>query len=169
MKNTFHQSALYLFLFSLITTGCGDIIPLWVDETELNDFTLYYTDKPVEFHIEIDQLTTESTQARLELDITYYTDIGRTDIPLFLSLEDDSNHVSEFNANVLLKAEGEWLGVPHNNEIDYTITHNVISSLELRNGHYLLRIYANDEKKEKIYGVVRIVARLYEIETLSES
>ncbi len=156
-------------IISLALTSCGDIIPLWVGEAELNDYTLYYTDKPLEFNINIDPLNQDTLRTRLELEITYYTEIGRTDIPIFLVLEDSKNNVSEYNTNITIKADGEWLGYPRNNEMDYTITHNAIDDLEINGGQYLLRVYANDEDQEKIYGIINVVARLYEKEILPES
>lgn len=93
--------------------------------------------------------------------LTYYTGLGRNEIPIYMVLEDAKTNVQEFQTNIPIKSSGAWQGVPDENEIDYTITHTAIPSLTLEEGTYSLKIYANDDKEEKIYGIVRIAARLY--------
>ncbi|MEL6592698.1 MAG: hypothetical protein AAFQ68_21545, partial [Bacteroidota bacterium] len=62
----------------------------------------------------------------------------------------------------------KWLGEPKQNEIDFSLTHIAIPELRLKPGEYTLRIYANDEAQESVYGIVNVEARLYEREKLSE-
>lgn len=151
-------------LVLLAMLGCGDIIPLWRGELSLNDYTLYYSDYPSEFEMDLSEVQGQEVHARLELVIRYYVGIGRSDLPLFIIIEDEENNISEFTTNVPLKSGDQWLGIPAENEIDYLITHDAIPSLKLKPSKYKLKIYANDDNEEKIYGVVRIEARLYELE-----
>lgn len=160
-------SKLRFFLLSLlliIGVACNDIIPVWVGEVTLNDYTLYYSDYPREF--EIDLSGDESlVPMRLELTLTYYVGIGRTDLPLYLILEDENHEVREFHTTLNLKADNQWQGSAQDNEIDYTITHEAISELQLDPQKYKLKIYANDDEIDKIYGIVKLAARLYELDS----
>jgi hypothetical protein len=140
--------------------ACSDIVPVWVGQKKLDDLTLYYSDLPLEFDL---RLKTEKTlDLRLELEITYYSGIGREDLPLTLIIEGDSLLPREFPVRITLKEGEQWQGIPDANEIDYSLTYEAISSISLKPGDYILKMYANDEKEEKIYGVTRIVARLFE-------
>jgi hypothetical protein len=143
--------------------GCGDIVPVWSGEATLKGQTLHFTEGPLEFPVDI-EVKDSIVNLRLELQVTYYQGIGRDNLPLFLILEDKDHNIIENTTDIQLKAENEWLGIQEKNEIDYTITHNAIPDISLAPGKYSLKIYANDEKAEKIYGVVRIVARFYRYE-----
>ena len=129
-------------------------------ELVLSDYTLYYSDQPREFQIDISDQNS-GQELRLELALTYYTGLGRNEIPLYMVLEDEHTNVQEFQTDIPIKSEGAWQGVADENEIDYTVTHTAIPSIKLEKGTYSLKLYANDDKEEKIYGVVRIAARLY--------
>jgi hypothetical protein len=157
-----------LFLLSAVlllgtSLGCGDIVPVWSGEAALQEQTLYFTENPLEFPVDID-VKDSLVNLRLELQVTYYQGIGRESLPLFLILEDKDHNIIEHTTDILLKVENEWLGIQEKNEIDYSITHNAIPDISLLPGKYSLKIYANDEKAEKIYGVVRIIARFYRYE-----
>jgi len=144
----------------LVLGGCADIRPLWKGVQSLESLTMYFSE-PVEFRIETPP-GEDPLIAMLELAITYDQGINRSDLPLFLTLEAPDHQVQEFNTTIPLKREGEWLGIPEENEVDYTITHVAASHLKLApDATYELKLYANDEEKEKIYGVIRVVVRLY--------
>lgn len=159
----------FLLLFSIelslmiLGSGCSDIVPVWSGETVLKEQTLRYTEDPVEFVVDID-VADSIVSLRLELQITYYQGIGREDLPLFLILEDAQHNIIEHTTDIQLKSENEWLGVQEKNEIDYTLLHNAIPDISLRPGKYSLKIYANDQKNEQIFGIVKIVARFYRYE-----
>ena len=161
MKGKF-SSLCFLFLIFLCGSGCGEIVPVWVGESQLADYTLYYTE-PVDFLVEVDPI--EATMdLRLELEITYYQGIGRNTLPLFIVIQDKDREkeVREFTVDVPLRTGDEWLGIPSTNEIDYVLTHNAINHLSFQQGLHTLKIFTNDEEEEKIYGIVKIVARLFE-------
>jgi hypothetical protein len=140
--------------------GCADIRPLWKGEQSLESLTLYFSE-PVEFQIQT-PAADEPLITMLELAITYDQGINRSDLPLFLTLEAPDHEVMEFDTVVPLKREGEWLGIPEENEVDYTVTHIAVTNLKLEpDAAYALKIYANDEAKEKIYGVIRVTLRVY--------
>lgn len=152
----------------IASTACSEIVPVWTDALDLTkDYTLYRTDLPREFEIQFDHPQPE-LDVRLELELTYdISGIGRKDLPLILFLErKDSLETSfpqGFPIKIPLKEDSKWLGQAGTNEVDYVITYIVIESLLLKSGAaYSLKIYANDEQTEKIYGVVRLAARLYE-------
>ena len=156
-------------LIIICCCGCGDIVPVWVGESNLEDFTLYYTE-PVDFEVNVDRLAA-SLDLRLELEITYYQGIGRNTLPLFIVIQDKEREkdVREFTVDVQLRSGDEWLGIPSSNEIDYVLTHNAIESLDLQQGLHTMKIFTNDEEEEKIYGIVKIIARLYENQPITES
>ncbi|MEZ4775517.1 MAG: hypothetical protein R3D00_20195 [Bacteroidia bacterium] len=159
----YHLSNKYLLTFFLILSlGCGEIRPVWKGEVKLANYELFYSE-PCEFNVVVPPVQ-DSINGMLELVITYYVGITRNNLPLFIVLEDQQHNVREFTTNVILKEEGEWLGMPEENEIDYTLTHIAIPELELRAGNYTLRLYANDDSEEKVYGVVNIEARIFEVE-----
>lgn len=157
---------MFLFSVGLILgsgTGCSDIVPVWSGTATLEEQTLHFTEDPLEFNVVIDE-PDSLVNLRLELQVTYYQGIGRGNLPLFLILEDAQHNIIENTTDILLKSEDEWLGIQEKNEIDYTITHNAIPDISLLPGTYSLKIYANDEQAEKIFGVVRMVARFYRFE-----
>ncbi len=152
---------LYL-LFLVLQTACGDIVPIWVGQQDLSDYTIYTAENPCEFSMVVDPIG-EQLKLRLELEITYDIGISRSSLPIRLVIlnKDKSKTLFSKETIVQLKAEGEWLGIPEENEIDYTIAHNAIPSLTIAPGTYVLEVYANDQDQAKIYGIVSITARLY--------
>lgn len=130
-------------------------------------YTLHYSEDPVEFSLQIKD-EQDDVDLMLEMVISYYVGISRDALPLFLVIEDSAHNVFEYNTEVILKEDGEWMGVPQQNEIDYSLTHIAIPELRLKAGKYTLRIYANDEAQESVYGVVNVEVRLYEREGLGE-
>lgn len=121
---------------------------------------MYYSE-PCEYQVNLEHIG-QPTSAMLELVITYYVGTTRSELPLFIVLEDKDHKLSEYTTLVVLKAEGEWMGIPETNEIDYTLTHIAIPQIELQPEEYTLRVYANDEDIESLYGIVNITARFYE-------
>jgi hypothetical protein len=122
---------------------------------------MYYSE-PCEYKVDLSNRISGPLQAMLELEITYYVGTNRTNLPLFVVLEDEQHKLQEYTTTIVLKAEGEWLGIPAENEIDYTLTHIAIPKIELQPKTYTLRIYANDEEAERLSGIVEIAARFYE-------
>lgn len=144
----------------VILCGCADIRPLWKGEQALESLTLYFSE-PLEFTIRIPPAE-QPVRAMLELALTYDQGINRTSLPLFLTLETPDHQVQEINTLIPLKEDGQWLGIPEENEVDYTITHVVAQDLRLEpNAPYELKLYANDESQEKMYGIIRVVLRVY--------
>ena len=127
----------------------------------MENYTLYYSE-PIEFEVPLEDYLTQPVTAMLELEVVYYVGITRSSLPLFIALEDENHVVQEYSANIVLKEEGEWLGVPRDNEIDVSLTYPVVTGLELRPETYTLKIYSDDTEAEKVYGVVAVTARLYE-------
>jgi|GEM_PF-3556730 len=152
---------IYALSVATLLTGCGDIVPVWVGEIILEDHTLYYTDLPREL-----DMVLESEEAlmdlRLELEVTYYAGMKRSQLPIFIAIEDGQNPAKIQSTKIKLKENGEWIGERHENEIDYILTHEAISSIKLKPGKYKMKIYANDEEAEKIVGVIKIIARMYQ-------
>lgn len=157
----------FLLISLTLVWGCGEIRPLWKGEVKLENYELFYSE-PCEFEVDIRNLQGE-TRVMLELAITYYVGITRNNLPLFIVFEDQEHNVNEFTTNVVLKEEGEWLGFPEENEIDYTLTHIAIPEFLVKPGLHTLKFYANDDSEEKVYGVVNIEARLFEVEPDSGS
>ncbi|MDX2247245.1 MAG: hypothetical protein SF052_10735 [Bacteroidia bacterium] len=160
-KKRFFSRFPLIFLL-LLSLGCGEIRPVWKGEIKLANYELFYSE-PCEFQVNVPQIK-DSLNVMLELVVTYYVGITRNNLPLFIVLEDQQHNVTEFTTNVVLKEEGEWLGMPEENEIDYTLTHVAIPEFNLNPGSYVLRLYANDDSEEKVYGVVNIEARIFEVE-----
>ncbi|MFK7925929.1 MAG: hypothetical protein AB8H47_28530 [Bacteroidia bacterium] len=153
----------------VVLTACGDIKPVWKGgmNMEKQGYTLHYSEDPVEFNFDL-KGTDSNQELMLELVISYYVGISRSDLPLFIVLENENHDLFEYTSEVLLKEDDTWLGIPQQNEIDYSLTHIAIPELRLKPDTYTLRIYANDEAQESIYGVVNIEARLYIRESLAE-
>lgn len=163
------KSLFFLLTYMLLLTSCTDIVPVWSSTQKLADMTLYYS-KPVEF-TDITITVGEEKKPKdfyLELDITYYTPIGRTDLPLNIVFENVKNTEKfpyEFDKIIVpLKVEDKWQGKQEDYETDFTLTYIAIPSVKIPPGTYRMKVYANDAKSEKIYGVVKIGARLYENE-----
>lgn len=152
----------------LVVSSCGEIKPVWKDgmNMEKQGYTLHYSEDPIEFGLEIKG--DEEREFLLELVVSYYVGISRSELPLFIVLENQNHDLFEYTTEVILKEGDKWLGEPKQNEIDFSLTHIAIPELRLKPGEYTLRIYANDEAQESVYGIVNVEARLYEREKLSE-
>lgn len=150
-----------ILLFGLLLlAGCSEIRPVWKGSVKLDHYTLYYAE-PLEFSIDVKELWAEKP-LMLELALTYYVGMNRTNLPLFLVIEDPTHNLKEETVQIVLQESGEWLGYPEENEIDYTITQIAMEELQLKPGLHTLRVYANDEDEEKIYGLVQVEVRLFE-------
>jgi hypothetical protein len=139
------------------------MVPVWVGEANLADsgYTLYHTDSPCELQADI---PASKTPLSLELEVTYYyAGIGRADLPIYIALENQATkEFSEYKTNIPLNVDGQWLGVLEENGVDYSVTHIVAPAVTLPAGKYTLKIYSDDDKTEKIFGVAKIIVRLYE-------
>jgi len=142
-------------------------MPTWVDQRQLNDYTLYdeSEDQPCAFGMVIDSII-DPRHLRLEMELTYDVGISRDNLPLQVHILNQRATVvlSEIEINLDLKKDGKWLGIPHENEIDYTITQDIASHLIIDPGTYWLYLYANDRSSRNIYGIVEITVRLFEKE-----
>ncbi|MEO1450237.1 MAG: hypothetical protein AAFV07_11965 [Bacteroidota bacterium] len=163
----FRDCCIILFLVLLLGGGCAEIRPVWKGSVKLDHYTLYYAE-PLEFTIDVKELWAEKP-LMLELALTYYVGMTRTNLPLFLVIEDPEHNLKEETVQIVLQESGEWLGYPEENEIDYTITHIAMKGLKLKSGQHTFRIYANDDDEEKIYGLVRVEARLFEFDNAPET
>ncbi|RMG66502.1 MAG: hypothetical protein D6722_14910 [Bacteroidetes bacterium] len=149
-----------LLLLSLLSwAGCGDVRPIWKGTVSLEGYTMYFSE-PCEYQVDLTRYS-DTLAADLELVITYYVGTTRQDLPLFIVLENSRHDLQEYAIHIPLKENGQWLGQPEENEIDYYLTHLAVSDLRLAPDTYTMRIYANDDKTEKVYGVVSITARLF--------
>lgn len=152
-------------LYSLsVLTGCGDLVPVWLQSNTLNDYTLENT-SPCSFDVSIEKGT--SITAWLELDITYDTGINRSRLPLKIALKEagKDEYTAVYESIIDLKIEGEWMGIPLENEIDYMISHKAIPAITLEpQRRYILEVYSNDPESGSVYGIIKISARLYEIQ-----
>lgn len=148
-------------LLLLLMHSCGDISPVWKGAAKLDTLTLYFSE-PLEFDIRFNHPEPE-LETMLELAITYDQGINLGSLPLFLTIEDEETHtVREFSIEVPLREEGQWLGYPEENGVDMTVSYIAIQELTLKSDQtYQLKIFANDEESEKIYGIIEVVARLY--------
>jgi len=153
----------------VVLSSCGDIKPVWKGDMnmEKQGYTLHYSEDPVEFEFDLKGGEAD-LDLMLELMISYYVGISRSELPLFIVLENENHDLFEYTSEIILKDDDTWLGIPQQNEIDYSLTHIAIPELRLKPDTYTLRIYANDEAQESIYGVVNIEARLYMREILPE-
>lgn len=154
-------------LLSTLLSGCGGITPIWTQELKLTgDHTLYFAHTPREFQLEVPPAHDSAASVlRLELEITYQVNaVGRNDLPIELIIEKGGAPPMSYEVHVPLRTDGKWLGVPRRYDEDYALTYPVIPSFRLGPGSYSLKIYANDDQKEKIYGITRLVARLYELD-----
>ena len=126
----------------------------------MENYEMYYSE-PIEFDMDLTNMPSE-VDAMLEFVVTYYVGITRNNLPLFIVIQDDQQNISEYTTNIVMKDEGEWLGMPEKNEIDYTLTHIAIPDIRLRPQVYKVKLYANDDDAEKVYGIVKIEARFFE-------
>ncbi len=153
------------FLFFILLSGCGEIVPLWTEQVNLSgDYTLY-RNVAREFEIRFDHPQPE-LNTRLEFEVTYdVSSIGQDVLPLAIFVErKDSvskSYPTEYTFSVPLKKDGNWQGQASGNQVDNSLTFTVIPELILKsNTPYVLKVYANES--DAIYGIVKIAARLYE-------
>ena len=99
----------------------------------------------------------------LEFTLTYYSQIGRSELPLFVILEDNEHNTREFNFSIPLKKDGRDLGTPAQNEIDLTVTHLAAERLQLDQEQYFLRVFYDGERlmEAEAEGIIALEARLY--------
>lgn len=163
----------YIIIACLFLTACADVVPIWSGKKNLAENTLYFS-KPIEFDLQVaGDKADVPVPLYLELDVTYYTQIGRTDLPLsfiFEKIGDAKAFPIEKDKTILLKEEDTWRGKADEYNSDYTLTEQVLPDLKLLPGKYKLKIYGNDagnpkrkdDGSEKIFGVVQLAVRLYE-------
>lgn len=163
-----HQVILWVFTaLSFIVSSCSDVVPVATMRYKIPDMTLYYS-KPIEFNFTITGEKDKAGLYYLEMDVTYYTPIGRNDLPLEIIVENTEStekFPEEFHPVIPLKVDEKWQGKQEEYETDYTLTYIAIPAMKLKPGNYKMKIFANDPKNEKIYGVVRINARIFENES----
>ncbi|MDP5169793.1 MAG: hypothetical protein NWR72_06085 [Bacteroidia bacterium] len=144
--------------------GCGGITPLWKGDCQelAKSKTLYYQ-QPCEYAISSQDLSEPGPYA-LELTLTYYIQIGRSELPLYLNIEDAKHDIQEFYFTIPLKKDGRDLGHLAQNEIDLTITHLAIPRLELPEESYTLRVFYDGERlmEEEAKGIIALEARLFQ-------
>lgn len=150
-------------LLSLSQSGCGGVSPVWKGACEelRKSKTLYYQ-QPCEYQFSPVSFLEDGPYA-LEFTLTYYSQIGRSELPLFVVLEDDKHSTQEFTLSIPLKKDGRDLGVPAQNEIDLTVTHLAASSLALEEDTYYLRVFYDGERlmEAEAEGIIALEARLY--------
>ncbi len=154
-----------------LATGCGGITPIWKGHCEelAESKTLYYQ-QPCEYLIEVDKLLDPGPYS-LELTLTYYSQIVRTELPLFISIEDNLHNTEDYYFSIPMKKDGRDLGVPAQNEIDLTITHLVVKELKLTEDTYFLRVFYDGERimEDEAEGIIALEARLYNAEAYGEN
>lgn len=125
-------------------------------EVDLKDYTLSYNEAPLEFLLKVPGEGKEKKPFHLDLDLTYYVMIARNTLPLYVVIEDSRDFTfQEFNVKVPLKSEGQWLGEAQDYDTDYRLSYTALPKLNIAPGTYTMKIYANDDKEEKIYGLVK--------------
>lgn len=158
----FRLILLSLLTASLTLTGCGDLVPVWVGTAKLDDYTLYHNDTPCTFVVDVPNTPEARQTLSLELEVTYYASgIGRSDLPLYIAIENERKEVQEFKTNVLLNVDGNWLGTLEENDVDYTLSHVAIPALRLPPGKYSMKLFTADPKADKVVGVIKVTARLF--------
>lgn len=148
-------------LFAL--AGCGGITPIWkgscasVKETK----TLYYQ-QPCEYLIPAAAIPTAQDYA-LELTVTYYSQIGRAELPLFIAIWDEQGETREFSVTIPLKENGKYRGEPAGNELDLTLSHLAIPAVSLQPQDYQLSVYFSGTvvMETEVDGIIGLDARLY--------
>lgn len=159
-RNAVVLNALMYLVAVVAFCGCGDTVPVWVGEASLNDYTLYRADIPCRFEANIGA---DKQSLALELELTYYAKLGRSELPIFIVFENkQTKEVTEYKVTIPLIINGQPLGILEENGVDYTLTHLSIPKLRLPKGGYTLKIYADDPQVDKIMGIVKITARLFE-------
>ena len=148
----------------LLCVACSDIVPVWVNSAEIKDFSLNPGISP--YNIPMTLEFEDAKDLWLELELTYDQGIGRNKVPLKIELHSlpSEKPIQSFDIAIPIKAENEWLGIPHANGVDYTITHQAIPKLQLSAGNYMWKIFGNNQGPEPMYGIIGLSARLYELE-----
>lgn len=152
-------------------SGCSGITPIWKgDCKELAESKTLYYQQPCEYLIEKDQLVDPGPYS-LELTLTYYSQIGRTELPLFISIEDNLHNTEDYYFTIPLKKDGRDLGVLAQNEIDLTITHLAVKELDLTEDSYFLRVFYDGERimEDEAEGIIALEARLYNAQAYGEN
>lgn len=156
------------FLLSLVTiltlSACQDTVPVWRAVKDLPDFTLYLADYPCELAIDLSNSTTSEFDGKLELVVTYHKNIGRREIPLFITIEDQDNKISEHYTSIPIKEFDEFLGKPDERGEHYTISHIAIPQKSFNKQFYRFKVYADTQTEEKIYGITQIEIRIYRLD-----
>lgn len=151
----------------LLLAACGDLIPVGVGRARIPDFTLHHEEIPCEIPLDL-VFPGGARNLHLELALTYEVVINRNSLPVRMVLLDSLNEVvAHHELTIPLRVEGEWLGAPEDNEVDYTLTFNQAPIMELEPGRYDLHVYANDPSGKDIPGVVEIAARFYDVADLN--
>lgn len=137
-------------------------MPIYSKTQKVPELTLHFADQPVVFTIKTDA-PEEMIQSRLELTLQIdQSTFKRDELPLMLILEGPDLDLVEYEISVPIKLDGEWLGEMDDNQVDVQIVHEAIEFLELRSpAKYSLKVFANDDKEQQIFGVIKIGARLY--------
>lgn len=154
-----------------IISGCGGITPIWKgDCKELAESKTLYYQQPCEYLIEVNKLVDPGPYS-LELTLTYYSQIGRTELPLFISIEDNLHKTEDYYFSIPLKKDGRDLGVLAQNEIDLTITHLAVQELALTEDTYFLRVFYDGERimEDEAEGIIALEARLYNAKAYGEN
>lgn len=152
-------------------SGCSGITPIWKgDCKELAESKTLYYQQPCEYLIEVDKLVDPGPYS-LELTLTYYSQIGRTELPLFISIEDNLHNTEDYYFSIPLKKDGRDLGILAQNEIDLTITHLAVKELTLTENTYFLRVFYDGERimEDEAEGIIALEARLYNAEAYGEN
>ncbi len=152
-------------------SGCGSISPIWKGSCrDLAETKTLYYQQPCEYQINAENFSLSGPYA-LELTLTYYSQIGRSELPLYLSFEDDQHDIQDFHCSIPLKKDGRDLGMPAQNEIDLTLSYLALPFVELGAKSYTLRIFYDGEKlmEEEVEGIIDLEARLYQAEAFPKS
>ena len=150
-------------VFVLALTGCGGVSPVWKGTCEeLKESKTLYYQQPCEYQFSTSELLEQGPYS-LEFTLTYYSQIGRSELPLFVVLEDDQHNTQEFNFSIQIKKDGRDLGTPAQNEIDLTVTHLAAERLALDQNMYFLRVFYDGERlmEAEAEGIIALEARLY--------
>lgn len=168
----FGASWRWILLITLgFLSGCSGITPIWKgDCKELAESKTLYYQQPCEYLIEVGKLVDPGPYS-LELTLTYYSQIGRTELPLFISIEDNLHNTEDYYFSIPLKKDGRDLGVLAQNEIDLTITHLAVNELILTEDTYFLRVFYDGERimEDEAEGIIALEARLYNAQAYGEN
>lgn len=152
-----------ILFWSVLLSSCGGVSPVWKGTCEeLRESKTLYYQQPCEYQFSKSELLGEGPYT-LEFTLTYYSQIGRSELPLFVTLDDDQHNTQEFNITIPLKKDGRDLGTPAQNEIDLTVTHLAAERLQLDQEQYYLRVFYDGERlmETEAEGIIALEARLY--------